>query len=240
MSTIENDVITQNKEFLRQEKIAKVIGEEFKKKLAKYSKEVENPLVFYRLCNHFLQSIIEYDKPYSYILSEVKRGMNIYVNKLKQENLSAIDNYQKIIEFQRKENENLKHELEISQKLCKDKKENEHDEERAKITKEVKINHSLIISENNNSENLSKFQDKDIENKRNNSKQIISKNGIIIPKLDLSIITESRKTEAIVIAKPIKECSKSISDFSQINSKYMKQKIDSKLDKIISNNLNKM
>jgi len=153
----------------------------------------------------------------------------MYINKLKQENLLTIQNYKKIIDEQIKENQNLKNELEIVKKAGNNHIETGEVKEQDKLINGIASSHLSKIAEITNEENLLKLEDKKLENSRNNSKQVISKNGVIIPKLDLSVIIKSRKMEAIVIAKPINESTKSNSDFNIINNKNTKTKNDNKI-----------
>lgn len=187
------NIPTEYKNFIKQEKISQLIGEEFKKKFTKYCSSDQSAGVYFKLCMHFLKALIEYNKPYSLILTNIKKSVEEYIKNIIIENDEKLQSFKKSMDDYKNENDILKKEIEA---LKKDKK---------------------IPEENINTKSS---QDSSSSPNLINQTQIVSKPKVLVPKLDLTMITKSRKTEKIVVVYPEKKCkelSKSLMDFSYSN-----------------------
>jgi len=139
---------------------------------------------------HFLKALIEYNKPYSLILSNIKKAVEEYLKNIFNDNEEKVKKIKISMDELKNENEALRKEIE----LLKNKKKTSEENINTKSSLESCSPRNLI-----------------------NQTQIICKPKVLIPKLDLSIITKSRKNEKIVVVYPeknIKELSKSLIDFS--------------------------
>lgn len=175
---------SEYKEYLKKEKIAQVISDEFHKKLSLLNNCKEGTdKIKMKLCMHFIKALIEYDKPYSTVISEIKTIIeaNNQSNLLEyQSNLNALKSE---VESEKKKSEKLAEEIRLL-KL-----------QQIQIS-ETDLSYS-VEEKNKPLRKSTDFKDKKDKN------IVLSKTGIIIPKLDLSAITEARKLEPIKVAPPL-------------------------------------
>lgn len=201
---IEDSSFTEYKDYVKEEKIAQLICDEYKKKLVKYCANNSNLNIQFKLSMHFLNALIEYDKPYNTILKHIKSAIENHCQHIQQEGHNKINKLKEELEFQKKENQLLENEIIKIQ----NSKNNE---------KKLKTN-EIEIFKHNSSDNVN---------------HVVAKRGVVIPKLDLTMIINSRKPEKLIVVYPDKkdkELSKSMIEFSNekaqqiaYNSKYIKK-----------------
>ena len=178
--TTSKDNKSQFFEFLRQEKISKVIQEVYKKKLNSYSQQNANLNEVFEFNSKFFQSLIEYDKGYSYILFEIKNSYEKYIKLNIDKHKEEVTKLVVELNTKNQEIEKLKTELNI------ERNKSTLTEKKAAFENENKAS--------NESTNRSK-----LSNLEKNLSFI--KNGVIIPKLDLSKVAKQNKFECYQIAK---------------------------------------